>query len=181
VAGVLTAIAFLTNSIPILIGAMVIAPALPPLALAIFSFAGGQPKLAIRAIVTILLGVVVAVAGAVIVTWVLQIAQAGAEVQSGVYRPLFEERVRPGWYSAIVAFAAGAAGVIGIAKRRTDVLIGTVASVALVPAACAAGISLADGDLARAGGATLLLVINLLLLPAAGLLTIALVPVERID
>ncbi len=60
-------------------------------------------------------------------------------------------------------------------------MIGTVASVALVPAGCAAGISLADGDLVRAGGALLLLSMNLMLIPAAGLLTIALLRVEMVD
>ena len=47
-AGVLSAVALLTNSIPVLIGAMVIAPALGPLALVAFAIADGKSRLAFR-------------------------------------------------------------------------------------------------------------------------------------
>ena len=181
VSGILTAVAFLTNSVPVLIGAMVIAPALPPLALVVFAVAGGQPKMALRGAGTILIGICIAVLGAVAITLLLKVTAVLSVGSAEIYRPLLEERVRPGWYSAIVALAAGTAGVLGTTKRRTDVMIGTVAAVALVPAGCACGISLVAGDTARAGGALVLLVINLLLIAAAGFLTIATLNVEALD
>ena len=42
-AGILAAVALLANSVPILVGSMVVAPALAPLALVAFALAGGQP------------------------------------------------------------------------------------------------------------------------------------------
>ena len=87
--------------------------------------------------------------------------------------------MRPGWYSLIAAAAAGVAAVIGIVRKKLDTLIGTVAAVALVPAGCAAGISLVAGDSLRAVGGIVLLLINVMLICAAGLLTIALVHLDN--
>lgn len=46
-AGVLAAVALLTNSVPVLIGAMIVAPAFAPLALVAFALAGGNTKLGV--------------------------------------------------------------------------------------------------------------------------------------
>jgi uncharacterized hydrophobic protein (TIGR00271 family) len=180
-AGILTTVAVLTNSVPVLIGAMVIAPALPPIALAIFGFAGGQPRMAIRGLGTAGLGFGVAILGAVLATWILQLTGVLTPATDLLHLPLIEERVRPGWYSLIAAAAAGVASVIGIVRNKLDTLIGTVAAVALVPAGCAAGISLVAGDSVRAIGGLVLLLINLMLICAAGLLTIAAVHVDELE
>ena len=47
-AGVLAAVALLTNSVPVLVGSMVVAPALAPLALISFALVGRKPRLALR-------------------------------------------------------------------------------------------------------------------------------------
>jgi uncharacterized membrane protein len=145
VSGVLTAVALLTNSVAILIGAMVIAPALPPLALIVFGFAGGQPKIAWRGFGTILVGLAVAITGAVAVTALLRALQIVSPDTALSTLPLLQERVRPGWYSFIAAFAAGIAAIVGMARRRMDTLIGVVAAVALVPAGAGGAISLVAG------------------------------------
>jgi len=46
--GILTAISFLNNSIPILLGAIIIAPILPPLELIGFAIAGKKINLPLR-------------------------------------------------------------------------------------------------------------------------------------
>jgi len=180
-AGILTSVAVLTNSIPVLIGAMVIAPALPPVALAIFGFAGGQSRMALRGLGTAGLGFVVAIVGAILITLILRLTGVITPKTDILHLPLIDERVRPGWYSLIAAGAAGVAAVIGIVRKRLDTLIGTVAAVALVPAGCAAGISLVAGDGVRALGGVVLLLVNVMLLCAAGLLTIAFVRVDELE
>jgi uncharacterized membrane protein len=60
-------------------------------------------------------------------------------------------------------------------------MIGTVAAVALVPAGCAFGISLISGDVSRALGALILLLMNVLLIIAAGFLTVVVMRVEASD
>lgn len=51
-AGVLAAVALLTDSVPILIGSMVIAPALPPLGLVSLAIVARKPKLALNGLMT---------------------------------------------------------------------------------------------------------------------------------
>jgi uncharacterized hydrophobic protein (TIGR00271 family) len=172
-AGVLAAVSFLADSVPILIGAMIVAPIYPPLMLVILAFAGGQGNLAWRGLGRAILGLVVATLCATGTSWLIHVTGIlSADKESMLAVPLLEERVRPGWYSAIAALAAGIAGTLGYLKQKTDTLIGTVASVALVPAASAGGIAAAVGDPTRALGALVLLGLNVALILATGLLVV---------
>lgn len=173
--GVLAAVSFATDSIPVLIGAMVVAPLYPALARVVFSVANGHIVQAARALGTASLGVVLAALAAMAVSWAVQ---AWGMVDSGtalLERPLLEERVRPGWYSFLSAAAAGIAGAAAYLKHKMDALVGTVASLALVPAAAAAGIAWSGGDQMRALGGLALLVMNIGLIIAMGLVVVVLV------
>lgn len=173
-AGVLAAVALLTNSVPILIGAMIVAPALAPVALVAFALVGGRPTLALRGCGTALLGLAAATACAMLTTWVLNatgVLPLGANLLD---KPLLEERVHPGWTSVVAALAAGIAGTMALASQKTDTLIGTVAALALVPAAAAGGIALLSRDPARGWGGLLLLGINVGLIVVTGVATLLL-------
>lgn len=174
IAGLLAAVAMLTNSIPVLIGAMVIAPALSPLALAAMAVVLGKMSVAMRALGATIGGIALAAVAAVLCTWMLDVAGVISEEQSLVNRELLEERVRPGWYSAVAAVAAGIAGMLAILKNKSEALVGTVAAVALVPAAAAAGIALKAGDPERALGGLALLSLNVVLIFAMGVLVLVL-------
>ena len=117
-------------------------------------------------------GIALATVAAVLCTWMLDVAGVISEEESLVNRELLEERVRPGWYSAIAALAAGIAGMLAILKNKSDTLVGTVAAVALVPAAAAAGIALKAGDLERALGGLALVSLNVVLIFAMGVLVL---------
>jgi uncharacterized hydrophobic protein (TIGR00271 family) len=172
IAGILAAVALLANSVPVLIGSMIVAPAFPPLAMVAFCMVAGQWRLALRALGTALLGLAVAVGFGVLTTWVLQLAGV-LEVQGSLFdNPLLEERVRPGWYSVAAAFAAGTAGTLATLKDRLDALVGTVAALALVPAGCAAGIAFLYDDPLRMRGGLVLLAINVGLIIACGILVL---------
>lgn len=170
--GILSAVALLTNSVPVLIGAMVVAPAFPPLALVALGIAGGQPKLAWYGAKIGLLGILLAVGTAMLTTWLLNAGGVLALEQNLFNQRLLEERVRPGWYSVVAAFAAGCAGMLGLVKNKTDTLIGTVASLALVPAGGAAGIAIISGDTIRALGGLTLLLVNVAMIVGTGMLTL---------
>ncbi|MBW3671470.1 MAG: DUF389 domain-containing protein [Acidobacteria bacterium] len=170
--GVLAAVALLTSSIPVLLGAMLIAPVYPPLALIAVGLVLRRWRVAERAFGVTLAGLGVAVLCAVITTSFLNTIGIIPEETNLVQRELLEERVRPGWYSVAAALAAGLAGMLGTIRNKTDALIGTIASVALVPAGGAAGIALVSGDQARAIGGMLLLAINVLLIVATGMIVL---------
>ena len=67
------------------------------------------------------------------------------------------------------AIAAGIAGTVALTKQKTDTLVGTVAALALVPAAAAGGIAFMSRDPARGFGGLLLLGINVALIIAMGI------------
>lgn len=171
-AGVLTTVAFLANSIPILIGAMVVAPILAPIQQISFGLVGGQPKTAIHGLGLTLGGLVCTIIATLLTCWIFDLTSLLPDARSEIFRPLLEERVRPGWYSIVVAIAAGMSGTIAIAYKKIDALIGVVSAVALVPAASAGAISWFAGDLVRAVGGFSYLLINILLIVGTAILTI---------
>ena len=170
--GILSAVALLTNSIPVLIGSMVIAPAFPPLALVSFAAVDRKFRLAIGGLVTAVLGLAVSMSAALVVTWLLtttHILPAEAELLD---KTLLQERVSPGWYSVVTAVAAGIAGTVALAERKTDTLVGVVAALALVPAGVAGAIAFLSDDPIRGWGGIALLGINVSLIVISGVATL---------
>ena len=173
-AGVLSAIALLTNSVPVLIGSMVIAPALPPLALISFAVVNRQPRLALEGAMSAILGLSISMAAALVITWLLNITNVLPEETSLLDRALLQERVSPGWYSVVTAIAAGIAGMVALTERKTDTLVGVVAALALVPAGVAGAIAFLSHDPTRGWGGIALLGINVTLIVASGIVTLLL-------
>ena len=171
-AGVLSAIALLTNSVPVLIGSMIIAPALPPLALISFGIVNRDVKLAIEGSVSAALGLCISMAAAVVVTAFLNVTHVLPSEASLLDRDLLQERVSPGFYSVVTAMAAGVAGMIALRDRKTDTLVGVVAALALVPAAVAGAIAFLSEDPVRGWGGIALLGINIVLIVLSGVLTL---------
>jgi uncharacterized hydrophobic protein (TIGR00271 family) len=170
--GVLVAVALLTESVPVLIGAMLVAPAFPPLALLALTLVLGRWATARYALLVAVVGLGLSMIMAMATTWLLNVTGIIPEYANLFRLGLLEERVRPGWYSMAVALAAGLAGMLAAIRNRTDALIGTIAAVALVPAAGAAGIAIVAGDPSRALGGAVLLLINVVLIVATGMIVL---------
>lgn len=181
VSGVLAAVAFLTDSVPLLVGSMVVAPTLPPLALVAFAFMGRQPHRVLRGLGSVAVGLLMATAFSMIATGLLNLTNVLPPEANLLDKPLLEERVNPGWYSAVAALAAGIAGAIALAKDQSEVLVGVVASLALVPAAAAAGIALLSGDPVRGLGGLLMLGINVGVATLAAMVTLLLIRPDQTD
>lgn len=169
-AGVLASVALLSGSVPILIGSMVVAPLMPPLALAPFALVARRRSEAVRALRVALLGLTLAFATAWATTAVMDlIGLLPADTAALLNKPLLEERVEPGWWSMVAAVAAGLAGTTAQAHEKTDALIGTVAALALVPAVGATAIAVFAGAMAPALGGLLLLGMNISLIIGMGI------------
>lgn len=171
-AGLLAGVGLLSNSVPVLVGSMIIAPALPPFALVAFALVSGRSRLALRGLGVGLLGLLAAAVAAVLIAWLMNVTNVIPEDANFLNRPLLEERVRPGWWSLAAAFAAGIVGIEALTHKKTDTLVGTVAALALVPAAAAAGIAALSGDIDRTVGGLLLLGMNVGLIVAMGIVTL---------
>ena len=177
--GVLAAVALLTNSVPILIGSMVIAPALPPLGLVSLALVVKKPKLAIQGLKTAFLGLAIAMIFAMFTTWLLNLTNVIPEETNLINKTLLEERVKPGWYSVVAAIAAGIAGSIALVKQKTDTLVGVVAALALVPAIAAAGIAFLSKNPIMGFGGLFLLAINVGFIILSGVFTIIIIRPEH--
>lgn len=172
VAGVLAAVALLTNSVPVLIGAMIVAPAFSPLALVAFGAVGGKTHLALRGLGVAAAGLLLATAFAMLTTWLMNATNVLAPEANLLNKQLLQERVSPGWWSVVAAAAAGIAGTLALNEDKGDTIIGTVAALALVPAAGAAGIAFMSRDPERALGGLMLLGINVGLIILTGIITL---------
>lgn len=171
-AGVLAGVGLLSNSVPILVGSMVIAPALPPVALVAFALVHRKPSLVFRGLGVGVFGLLCAAGAAFLIAWLMRatdVIPAGTELLD---KPMLEERVRPGWWSLAAAVAGGIVGTVALSEKKTDSLIGTVAALALVPAAAAAAVAALAADLHRTLGGLLLLGMNFGLVIAMGILTL---------
>ena len=153
-ASLIATLGLLANSAAVVIGAMVVAPWILPLQAMAFEVLRGNLPSFLRALRTLLLGVVLGVAVSVGVGLLVGMPTFGEEVFA---------RTRPNLLDLAVALAAG--GVAMFAKLRKEAisaLAGLAIAVALVPPMCVVGLSLSAGLWQQAGGALLLFLANLL-------------------
>jgi len=153
-ASLIATLGLLANSAAVVIGAMVVAPWILPLQAMAFEVLRGNLPGFVRALRTLLLGVVLGVVVSVGVGLLVAMPTFGEEVIA---------RTRPNLLDLAVALAAG--GVAMFAKLRKEAisaLAGLAIAVALVPPMCVVGLSLSAGQWQDAGGALLLFLANLL-------------------
>ena len=79
----------------------------------------------------------------------------------------------PDWFSVIVAFCAGVAGMLSLTTAKSSVLIGVLISVTTIPAAANVGVSAAYEDWDALRGSLGQLALNLAVIVVAGTLTLA--------
>ncbi len=171
--GVLAGVGLLSNSVPILVGSMIIAPALPPVALVAFGVVHRRASLAARGAGVAALGLGAAAVAAIVVGVLMRVTDVVPPGTELLAKPMLEERVRPGWWSLAAALAGGVVGVVALTEKKTDTLIGTVAALALVPAGAAAGIAALASDVDRTLGGLLLLGMNFAMIVAMGIVVLA--------
>jgi uncharacterized hydrophobic protein (TIGR00271 family) len=141
-----------TNSPAVVIGSMVVAMLLNPIAGVAMGLNNSDRPLLRTALLSLAGGIV----------WILTIATVVGLIHHEV--PLTAEvlsRTKPDLFELIIALASGAAGAVAVLSARVGTaLVGVAVATALVPPLAAAGILLARGDFVLAGGAFLLAVTN---------------------
>lgn len=153
-ATLIASLGLLANSPGVVIGAMVVAPWILPLQAMAFEILQGRLPMFLRALRTLMLGVVVCVLLAMAVGHLVALPSFGSEVIN---------RTSPNLLDLGVALVAGAVAMY--AKLRKDAisaLAGLAIAVALVPPMCVVGILLSSSLWVQAYGALLLFITNLL-------------------
>ncbi len=156
------AVGLLRSDVAVIIGAMVIAPLLGPnVALALAS-ALGDLKLASRSIKTLLAGVATAAVLSVLVGLLVAVDPQAPEIAS---------RTQVGGSNVVLALAAGSAGALSFTTGIPAAVIGVMVAVALLPPLVVVGLLLGGGSPDLALNAFVLFAINIACINLAGVVT----------
>ena len=148
---IVAAIGLIEDNTATLIGAMVIAPLLGPNIALAFATALGDVKLFWQALKSNVVGIGIAVLiGAVI----------GLLLPLDFQNQALLARTDVGLSGIVIALASGSAAVLSLSTGLSSVLVGVMVAVALLPPAATIGIMLGEGQWHLAGGAGLLLAVN---------------------
>jgi uncharacterized hydrophobic protein (TIGR00271 family) len=159
---------------PILIvGAMVVGPEFGPLAGVCVALVERRPALAARSLTALAAGFPIAIAAAWVSSAIYRETGLTSTDFSSADHSLSNVIASPDWFSVIVAFCAGVAGMLSLTTAKSSVLIGVLISVTTIPAAANVGVSLAYRDWDQMWGSLGQLGLNLSVIVVAGNLTLA--------
>jgi uncharacterized hydrophobic protein (TIGR00341 family) len=155
---VVAAIGLIEDNVAVVVGAMVIAPLLGPIIALAFGSSLGDGKLVWTALKASLSGLVLAFGLSVGIglLWPVDIGQGRMLVASGEILA----RTDVGLDGAALALASGAAAVLSLTTGLSSTLVGVMVAVALLPPTATMGMLIGAGHPQLAGGALLLLAVN---------------------
>ena len=158
---IVATVGMLENSIAVVIGAMVIAPLLGPNIALTFGTVLGDSKLMLEAIISLLLGILVALTFSYFLSWIYPLHEYNQELLS---------RTHVNYSSVIMALASGAAAALSMTTGLSSVLVGVMVAVAILPPTCVLGLMLGYQQIQFAIGAFLLLAINIVCINLSGII-----------
>lgn len=168
IAMMIAAIGLLTDSILMVIGAMVVGPEFGPLAGVSVALVEGRPQLAGRSLVALAVGFPLGITAAALMTLLLRELGVAPDIFLTADHQLTELVSDPSWYTTIVAVLAGMVGMLAVAGEKSGVLVGVLVSVTTVPAAAYVAVSATYGTWDATGRALIILVINLTAIMVSG-------------
>eukprot|EP00828_Plagiopyla_frontata_P042149 TRINITY_DN6219_c0_g1_i4.p6 TRINITY_DN6219_c0_g1~~TRINITY_DN6219_c0_g1_i4.p6 ORF type:complete len:345 (-),score=188.11 TRINITY_DN6219_c0_g1_i4:4463-5497(-) len=159
---VIAVIGLVRDNVAIIIGAMVLAPLLGPNVGLSLATTLGDRDLASASSRTLAVGVAITLAVSALFGAVFGLPDHSAQLA---------ERSVIAYSDVILAIVSGVAGIISFTMGVPTSLVGVMVALALLPPLTACGIFLGAEDFARAGGAGLLFLANVICLNLAGVLT----------
>lgn len=157
----IAAVGILTDSVVLIVGAMVIGPeygAISAMALGLYK---RRPQRVARAAKAMAISFPAAILASYVLTEIIDgMGRTPAAYESGL-RPLTSFISHPDVFSLIIAAVAAVAGTVSLTQGRSGALVGVLVSVTTIPAAANVGVALAHGRGDEAGGAAWQLVLNL--------------------
>jgi uncharacterized hydrophobic protein (TIGR00271 family) len=161
VATMIAAIGVITDSIVLLIGAMVVSPEYGALAGICVAVVEGRIALAAKSLRAIVIGFPLGILAAALLTWLLLIVGVAPDALVPEEHELTLFIADANWYTVIVSLLAGAVGMLALVGAKSGVLIGVLISVTTIPAAANVGVAAVYGDWDAVVGAALQLMVNL--------------------
>ena len=174
IATLIAAVGILTDSLILIIGAMVVGPEFGPVAGVCVAVVQRRLPLARRSLVALGVGFGAAIGATVLGTLILRAVGTAPDELSAELHPATLFISEPSTWSVIVALLAGVAGVLSLTTAKSGALIGVLISVTTIPAAANVGVAAAYADWGEFTGALVQLLINVLSILVAGIATLAL-------
>ncbi len=132
---VVATLGLVTNSAPVIIGAMVLAPLMNPVLGVAMAVVRGDIPLLVRSLRVLAMGILIGFLVALTSAWIIPELQLTEEIKN---------RIRPTIYDLFIGMAAGAGGAFGQSRRQLlGVLPGVAIAVSLMPPLCVTGIGMA--------------------------------------
>lgn len=172
IAGVIAAFGVIYANVTLIVGAMAISPDTLPITAAATAMVLLRWRLAVRAVIALLIGLGTACLVGGVMTLALNqlgLLRAGFEVGSSFLQGLSTVNIS----TPIVAFAAGVAGILALETRASSA-VGVAISVTTIPASAYLGVAAGVGEVDKAAGALLVLGVNVVMLLAGGASTLLL-------
>ena len=173
-ATLLAAIAIVTDSTILVIGAMVLGPEFVPIAALGLALVRRRPMLLRRALTTLILGFAISIGIVTALAFLLQSLHVLTGNTSLEARTATSFIYEPNVWSIVIALIAGAAGVLALTSAKGNGLVGVFISVTTIPASGNVALAIALGVWSQALGSALQLVINIIGMALAGWATLAL-------
>lgn len=161
----------LDNAI-LIVGAMAVGPEFGPLAGVCTAIVKRAPRLAVRSLMALLIGFLVAIAGTTLFSLLMDALGQFSKERLDAERPQTSFIWQPDPFSFVVALLAGAAGTLSLTSSKAGALVGVAISVTTVPAAANAAVALSYGEVGQTWGSIEQLLLNLLGIMLAGTLTL---------
>jgi uncharacterized hydrophobic protein (TIGR00341 family) len=159
---IVAAIGLVSANIPIIIGAMLIAPLLGPNVALGLASALGDLDLARRSLLVIVVGIAIGIALSSIM---------GVFLHVDVNAPEIAIRTKTTVSYVVVALAAGSAGTLAFTGGIPAVVVGVMVAVALLPPLVVTGLLIGSGNWLQAAGAFVLLMVNITCINLAAVAT----------
>ncbi len=169
----IAAVAVLTDSAILVVGAMVVGPEFGPVAAIAVGLVLGRPPLVRDAVRLLVTGFIVAIAMTTVLALLARLAGWIEPADLTAPRPMTGFIWAPDRWAVVVALLAGAAGVLSLTAGRSTALVGVFISVTTVPAAGNLALAFALRVPDEIGGAAAQLGINLLGMTVAGCFVLA--------
>ena len=171
-ASILATVVILEDSEILIVGAMVVGPEFGPIAGFSTALVERRVKLAGMSLLALAVGLPAAITTAWLLILILKALGIAPETFTEEDHGLAVLISDPNELSALVAVAAGAAGVLSLTTAKSGALIGVLISVTTIPAAANIGLSAAYEDWASWRGSQAQLAINVASILTAGVVTL---------
>jgi len=171
-AGVIAAIAIVTNNPVLIVGAMIVSPDYGPMAALSVALISRAYRRALTSFNALALGFPMATLAALLLTLAARgLGRIPAPYLAG-QRPLTGLLIGANLGAFVVAFTAGAAGIIALGRAKSGAVVGVLVSITTIPAASNVGVALAVGSPSESLKSLSILLVNLVGLLAGGVLTL---------